>query len=71
MTFRIQGYVKDILRIFLKNHGRIKVWVSLERYEARLSGYVITFRIQGYFKDILRTFLKNHARIKVWVSLER
>ena len=55
----------------MKNYARIKLWVSLERYEGRLSGYVMTFEIQGYFKDISRIFLKNHARIKVWVSLER
>ena len=56
MTIRIQGYFKDISRTFLKNHARIKVWVSLERSDGRLSGYVMTFRIQGYVKDILRTF---------------
>ena len=53
----------------MKNHARIKVWVSLERYEGRLSGYVITFEIQGYFKDISRTFWKNYARIKLWMKL--
>ena len=67
----IQGYFKDISRTILKNYARIKLWVFLERYEGRLSGYVMTFRIQGYFKDNLRTILKNYARIKVWVFLER
>ena len=56
MTFGIQGYFKDISRTFLKNYARIKLWVSLERYEARLSGYVMSFRNQGYLKDILRIF---------------
>ena len=45
MTFRIQGYFKDISRTFLKNYARIKLWVSLERYEGVLSGYVMTFGI--------------------------
>ena len=45
MTFRIQGYFKDISRTFLKNHVRIKVWLSLERFDGVLSGYIMTFGV--------------------------
>ena len=54
-----------------ENNSRIKLWVFLERYEGRLSDYVITLRIQGHFKHISRIIFETHAKIKLWVSLER